>query len=121
MHTLESENQTAMELARVARRFQPGTTVITTDGAQESLGEVRMWNDAQPGKYLVRDALSAKLRIVAEEHLREHPFYPAWERMTPLERATRWVGVCCDCRKAIPYAAIRCDEHDLAYRQAKAA
>lgn len=42
------------------------------------------------------------------------PVDPArpWGTLSPLERAAIYPGLCCDCGKVIPMAAIRCEEHE---------
>lgn len=80
-------------------------------------------------RYVVRETFSWKLWLVHEDELlldssqARVPRAPSWTDMTPLERATRWVGRCCDCGAVLPLeiraTAIRCDEHQEVYQRAK--
>ena len=113
MRSLESEHQSATQLARVARLF-PTTMVRTPHG----LGRIKQWDDAPAGKVLVELTMPTRRVVVDACDVREAPDWPVWQSMTPLQRAHRWSGVCCDCMATIPHSAIRCDEHVRVYQEA---
>jgi hypothetical protein len=86
-------------------------------------GEVR---EALAGdRYIVREGFTWALHTVAGGDMIRAAHSvggPSWVDMTPLERATRWAGRCCDCGAVLPLAmratALRCDEHERAYKAA---
>lgn len=100
-------------LERLTRLF-PTTMVRTPHG----IGRVKQWDAAPVGKVLVELTMPTRRFVVDACDVREAPDYAVWQSMTPLQRAHRWSGVCCDCMATIPHSEIRCAEHVRVYQAA---
>lgn len=120
MHTLESEHAASTELDRVTRRFFPQQSVMFF----AQLWTVKRETE-KPGFYVIEQTMPNRRCIAHESELeavaaREAP-EARWEDFTPVQRSVLFPGFCCECRAAVPFYKLRCEEHESTYQQARAA